>query len=337
MDMQYRMGGYALAEYQWNASLLRHVFILPEEVADKHLRLAGAVQLKVLLWLSRHGGVYEDEACSRAVGASAPDCRDALRYWVEAGVLTGVDSAPVPVAAPAKPEPQGKTPVARPRAVKPQMPEVVARRDSNPEFAYLLDEVSARLGRPLSPGDMETLLYLCDTAGLPASVILMVVGYAVSANHLTMRYIEKMALDWADRDILTIAAAEEHLCHLERSQQALKHIQTVCGLDKPPAGAAALSAAEKWVYEWNVADDVLRQAYEVCCQKTGKFQTAYMNRVLENWREQGADTAEKVAALSDNKKAGRKAAPESEYESMVEQYIPVYKKKKKGERRGVQS
>ncbi len=323
-----------MAEYQWNAPLLRHVFILPEEVADKHLRLAGAVQLKVLLWLSRHGGVYDDEACSRAVGAPTPDCRDALRYWVELGVLTGGDTQPAetPAPVPAAPaEPVRKTPAARPQPVKPQMPEVIARRESSPEFAYLLDEVSVRMGRPLSPGDMETLLYIHDTAGMPAEVILMVVGYAASAERLTMRYIEKIALDWADRDIVTIAAAEEHLCQLERSQQALKHVQTVCGLDKPPMGASAFSAAEKWVYEWKITDEVLRLAYDVCREKTGKFQTAYMTRVLDNWREQGADTADKVAALSGDKpKKGKKDAPSNEYEDMVAQYIPVYKKKKKG-------
>ena len=329
------MGGYALAEYQWNTSLLRRVFILPEEVADRHLRLAGAVQLKVLLWLSRHGGVYDDEACSRAVGASAPDCRDALRYWVEAGVLTGDESIPAPVVTvPAVvEEPPVKMAVARPQAVKPQMPEVIARRDRDAEFASLLDEVSARMGRPLSPGDMETLLYIYETAGMPAAVILMVVGYAVSANRLTMRYIEKTALDWSDRDILTITAEEEHLCRLERAAEALKRVQTVCGLEKPPTGTAVYAAAEKWICAWNTSDDVLRQAYDICLEKTGKFQAAYITRVLENWREQGADTIEKVAALSAGGKKSRAKAPEdsnSDYENMVEQYIPVYKKKKKG-------
>ncbi len=321
-----------MAEYQWNAPLLRHVFILPEEVADKHLRLAGAVQLKVLLWLSRHGGVYDDEACARAVGASAPDCRDALRYWVEAGVLVGNSDAPIP--APVQPTPapaeevKEPKPAARPRAVKPQMPEVIARRDSSAEFSYLLDEVSARLGRPLSPGDMETLLYLHDTAGLPAEVVLMVVGYAASRNRLTMRYIESVALDWSDRDICTIAAAEAHLCRLERSQQALLQVQKICELDKPPAGASAYATAEKWMCDWGVAEDVLRLAYDICRQKTGKFQFGYITRILENWREQGVETAEQAAALSDRKTAPKKETASSEYETMVENYIPVYKKKK---------
>ncbi len=324
------MGGYALAEYTWNASLLRHVFVVPEEVADKHLRLAGAVQLKVLLWLSRHDGEYSDEACSKAVGASAADCRDALRYWIDAGVLSGGEVNVSTVAAPQpKPEPTKPAVVARPAPVKPQMPQVLERRSESPEFAYLLDEISARLGRPLSPNDMETLLYLFDTAGLPAEVLLMVVGYAASNGRCAMRYIEKVALDWADQGIVTMAAAEEHLCRMERSQQALQMLTEICGLSKVPTGIAARDAAEKWLLDWQIAHDVLRLAHDVCVQKTGKFQVRYIDRILENWREQGADTAEKAAALSSGKPVKEEAA--SEYEDMVAQYTPVYKKKRKKE------
>ncbi len=323
-----------MAEYSWRAPLLRHVFVMPDAVADEHLRLAGAVQLKVLLWLSRHGGQYNDVACAQAIGSSAADCRDALRYWTDAGVLTvDVSAANEEVAPPAAPEaekPAPRIPAVRPQAVKPQMPEVIARRDSCTEFAYLLDEVGARMGRPLSPGDMETLLYLFDTAGLPVEVILMVVGYAVSVGRLSMRYVEKVALDWADRGIVTMAAAEEYLCCLERRQQALLRVQTLCALDKPPSGTLAGDLAEKWMNDWKVQDEVLRLAHTVCVKKTGKFQAKYIDRVLENWRDQGADTAEKVAALGGTSSASAPADSASEYENMIAQYIPVYKKKKKG-------
>lgn len=332
------MGGYALAEYGWNAMLLKHVFVVPEDVADKHLRLAGAVQLKVLLWLSRHSGRYDDEACSQAVGASAADCRDALRYWVDAGVLISDEAPQAPATSvqtvqavqPAAEQTPPKT--ARPQVVKPQMPEVIARRQSSDEFAYLLDEVSARIGRPLSPGDMETLLYLFDTAGMPAGVLLLVVGYAVSNERASMRYIEKVSLDWADKGIVTITAAEEHLCYLEQTEEALAHITDVCGLEKVPGGAAVRDASVKWVYDWKIADDVLRMAYDVCVQKTGKFQVRYIDRVLENWRDAGADTTEKVAALTGGKSAETaETAEPSEYEDMVNRYIPVYQKKKRKE------
>lgn len=313
-----------MTEFGWNASLLRRVFVVPEDVADKHLRLAGAVQLKVLLWLSRHDGAYDESALSEAIGVSAADCRDAVRYWMEAGVLVGPETMAVPPAPTATPSAPVIMP--RPKAVKPQMPQVIARREESTEFSYLLDAVSARLGRPLSPGDMETLLYLFDTAGLPAEVVLMAVGYAASAERCSMRYIEKIALDWADEGIVTMAQAEEHLCQLERQQSALIHLTEVCGLDKQPRGVVARDAAVKWIYEWKMSDDVLRLAYDVCYKKTGKFEARYMDRVLENWHEQGADTAEKVEALSNPKETSANEDIAS-YDELVARYIPVYKKK----------
>ena len=318
-----------MAEYIWKPSLMRRVFVLPEAIADKHLKMAGSVQLKVLLWVSRHGGSFDAEACAKAVGVSAPDCMDALQYWVAAGVLLSDGSEPMPEPTASEKPP---APVAPPRAVtvpkvnKPQMTDVVRRQKKDGEFRGLLTEVSVRMGRPLSNGDAETLLYLYDTAGLPASVLLMVVGYAAQAERLNMRYIEKVALDWADRGIMTIAAVEEHLCYLERCDQAAIRVQTVCELSKPLSTAAALRLAEKWVFQWQVTDEVLREAYVVCREKTGKFESRYVDRVLENWHEQGVTTADE-AANAQGKKRAVDTGEKSEYEKMVEQYVPVYKKK----------
>lgn len=317
-----------MAEYVWNAALMRRVFVVPEEIADRHLRLAGSVQLKVLLWLSRNDGAFDADACAKAIGETAPDCRDALQYWVAAGVLQTTDEEEETVTAEVPAPTPAKKPT-RPKVTKPQMTEVICRQTKDEEFGGLLTEVSARMGRPLSNGDAETLLYLYDTVGLPAAVLLMVVGYAVHAERINMRYIEKVALDWADRGILTMEAAEEHLCYMERCEQAVRHVQTVCELAKPLTGATASRTAEKWICQWGITDEVLRQAYAVCQEKTGKFETRYMDRVLENWHSQGADTAEKVVALSGKKPAKGPTTENTEYEEMVGQYMPVYKKKKR--------
>lgn len=318
-----------MAEYVWNASLMRHVFVVPEEIADRHLRLAGSVQLKVLLWLSRNDGEFDADRCAKAIGETAPDCRDALQYWVAAGVLQSTDEPEETVAIPETVAPQPAKKVTRPKVVKPQMTDVIRRQTKDEEFGGLLTEVGARMGRPLSNGDAETLLYLYDTVGLPAAVLLMVVGYAAQAERITMRYIEKVALDWADRGIMTMEAAEEHLCYMERCEQAVRRVQTVCQLSKPLTGAAVMRAAEKWLCQWQLGDDVLLQAYEICLEKTGKFETRYMDRVLDNWHSQGADTGEKIAELSGKKPVKAPTVENSEYEDMVGQYVPVYKKKKR--------
>ncbi len=317
-----------MAEYVWNASLMRRVFVVPEEIADRHLRLAGSVQLKVLLWLSRNDGAFDADVCAKAIGETAPDCRDALQYWVAAGVLQSTEEEETLVIAEVSAPQPAKKPT-RPKVSKPQMTDVIRRQTKDEEFGGLLTEVSARMGRPLSNGDAETLLYLYDTVGLPAAVLLMVVGYAAQAERINMRYIEKVALDWADRGILTMEAAEEHLCYMERCEQAVRHVQTVCQLAKPLTGATTGRTAEKWICQWGITDEVLLQAYAVCQEKTGKFETRYMDRVLENWHSQGADTAEKVVALSGKKSEKAPSTENTEYEEMVGQYMPVYKKKKR--------
>ncbi len=320
-----------MAEYFWDPSLMRHVFAVPEEIVDRHLRLAGSVQLKVLLWVSRNGS-FDAKACAAAIGVSAPDCMDALQYWVAAGVLQAEGSEATPVPLPAsEPAPPAlpKKKAARPKVHKPQMTDVMRRKQEDGEFDGLLVEVSARMGRPLSGGDLETLLYLYESVGLPAAVILMVVGYAAQMERVNMRYIEKVALDWADRGIVTMAAAEEHLCYLERCEQAVLRVQAVCQLEKPLTTAAAMRAAEKWYHEWQITDELLAAAYAICREKTGKFEVRYMDRVLENWHVQGADTEEKVAALSGKRSEKKHSFDHTEYEEMVEHYVPVYKKKKR--------
>lgn len=330
-------------EYRWNPENLSEVLALPAAVVDKHIKMAGVQQLKVLLWLARKGkGSFQPDACSKALGISPAECSDALQYWLETGILlpaqspssspsrspeTFPASPPTAQSQTPSPAPSEPRPAPRPRPVKPQLAEVLARREQSGEFAYLLDTASARLGRPLSHGDMETLLYLYDTAGLPAEVILMVVAYAAAEGKMNMRYIEKVALNWVDQGIVTIAAAEDHLCRLERRQRAWATVQSLCEMAKAPS-SRALDSAEKWLEEWHMDEGLIRLAYDKCVEKTGEFQYKYMDRILERWHLDGIDTPEKAQAQS----SGKSAAPAhtsldlDEYENMVRNYVPVYKK-----------
>ena len=346
-------------DYRWNPDQLAEVFALPAVVVDKHIRLAGSAQLKVLLWLARAGrGRFDAADCAAAIGLSAADCADALQYWLETGVLTAPPAAqagqqPAPAQAiPDEPDaPSGdavkqaapapvtlmpaapRAPAPRPAAVKPQIREVLARQKDSPEFAGLLDMASARLGRPLTHGDMATLCYLHGDAGLPAEVILMVLAYAVSAGKPHMRYVEKIALDWLDRGIDTIAAAEAHLCRLERRAQAWERVKGLLGIRQSPTIAQS-DAAEQWVCDWAMPDDLIRLADEECVAKTGKFQCGYMGKILEHWRLDGIDTVEKARAqlggAQRRQTKARQAADGSslqtdEYEKNVMGYIPIYR------------
>lgn len=328
--------------------MLGEAFAVPAAVVDDHIKLAGSAQLKVLLWVLRSGkGSFDPDCCSAAIGLSPADCSDALQYWFATGLLlpSGMsgtaEAVPPPVSAKAAEsrvsgggkDKAGKAeapPAVRPRPVKPSMKEVIARQKESGEFAYLLETASARLGRPISQGDMETLLYLYDTAGLPVEVILMVVEYAIAEGKYHMRYIEKVALDWADREITTISAAEQYLCALERRKQAWNTVSALLGVEQSPTVAQS-DAAERWVYDWQVNEGLLRLAYEKCREATGRFNSSYMDKILERWRLDGVDSVEKALEEKPGRRKKKPAKETSfdleEYESMVTDFTPVYKKK----------
>ncbi len=343
--------------YRWNPDSMTRVFALPADV-DKHMRLAGALQLKVLLWLVCRGeGVFDAEVCAAAVGKPAADCADAFDYWLEAGLLmpagegpastappAGEPAAPAVPAVTAAPAAEPKpAPVPRPQTVKPDFQDVLARQKDSAEFAYLLDTASARFGRPISHADMQTLLYLYDTAGIPAELILMVIAYAVSKGKPNMRYVEKVALDWLDQGIDTIGAAEEYLCRLERREEAGARIKALLVLERPLT-VAQTEKAEKWLHEWKVSDALIQLAARLCQTKKGEFNFSYVDKVLESWRLDGIDTPEKARALAEKSRAKPAATPVEnssldldEYERWLVDYVPVYKKKngKQGERNGL--
>ena len=331
-------------QVRWNPEEMTEVFALPAGVVDRHIRLAGSVQLKVLLWLAREGrGGFDADRCAAAIGQSPADCTDALQYWLETGLVITASEAPKPMPpeAPAvKTEKPAKAPLAvkfapapaprpRPAAVKPQMQEVIARQKASSEFAYLLDNASARLGKALSPGDMETLLYLFDSAGIPAEVILMVIVYAVSEGKTGIRYIEKVALDWADRGIDTIDAAEEHLRRMERRQEAWERAKALLGVETSGTGAQK-DAAERWLCLWGLDESLVRLAGDQCREKIGKCNVSYVDKILEGWHADGIDSPAKAKAAEGTGRrkkaaAGRESSLDMDaYLEMAKTYIPKF-------------
>lgn len=331
--------------YIWNPRVLGDVFVLPGTIVDDHLRLAGSAQLKILLWYARRGGgVFDPQACAAAIGLPAADCLDALQYWIQTGVIAPVEEetaapvaspAPAPVTAPAPPPTATEPPpaAARPAAVKPRLEEVLARQASSADFAALVDTIAARLGRPLSHGDTATLLYLYDTAGLPAEVIVMVAVYAVTGGKGNLRYIEKMALDWADREILTIDAAEKELCRLEKRRQATEQIRTAFGLTAP-ATYSQSDTAYRWLVDWALPMELIELAGKQCVERCGKFQFGYVNKILEHWHADGITTVEQAEKPADKPKRSRRSRPTSfdveAYDEMALKFTPVYTAKQEG-------
>ena len=75
-------------KYSLNIGMWNSVFAVPTELCDSELRMAGAAQLKVMLYLLRHcGECVGIERLARAAGLSEGDAADAIAYWTGRGLI----------------------------------------------------------------------------------------------------------------------------------------------------------------------------------------------------------------------------------------------------------
>lgn len=291
--------GAFLMEYSVNPAKLGAVFMLPCEVVDKHIKLAGAVQLKVLLFAMRNlsEGIT---AAKIAAALSLPevDVADALLYWTESGILTRTgeeaqqSSAAVEEAPPAKHDKKAVV------AVKPSREEVIRRGSESEEIAFLLREAQVKFGRGLRAAEMSTLVWLHDDEGMNAAVLLMLIEFAKSVDRCSIGYIERTALDWIESGVETLAEAEEKICAIYAARTAWGVVQAAAGLEKRRPSKAEEAAALRWVNEWGFGKPMISAAYDECVNHIGKFNIKYMDKVLGEWHGQNLKTPEEVAAAA---------------------------------------
>lgn len=313
----------------------RSMFALPREVVDQHLKLAGSAQLKALLYVcSRPGEELNAQDIAAGIGLSRADTVDALQYWMEAGLI--LEGAPCATAVsaeqteqkqvqPSPPVPEVEKPTKPARVLtpigKPTREEVTRRGEQSPEIAWMLNEAQMRFGRPISASEMATLVWLHDSEGLPPAVILMIIEYALSVGKCNMRYIERVAISWADEEIDTVEKAEQKLTQLERKRQAWGRVQSAFGMQSRSPSAKEEALAVKWLDEWKFSPDMLRYAYDQCVDQTGKFSMAYINKVLEKCYHNGLMTPQQAQAASEKKPAPAKKRGTSYDIDEVEQLL----------------
>lgn len=286
-------------------------FSVPAAVTDQHLKMAGASQLKALLWLLRHNGDSStDEDMCKALGLSQADVNDAMQYWLECGLAVSEDSTPVAQAASTKPGPEPQTkPVATetvrrlaplPEA-KPTHELIVKRMSESEEIRFLFTQAQISLGRTIGHDTQAALLMIHDTYGLPVEVILMMIDYCVSVGKRSLGYMEKMAKSWGEEEIDTIEKADERIRRLRRVNESWDKFKEMTGINTPKPTAKQSEYLAYWTEKLGFDLEMIYLAYEEMADHTEKISFPYIDKVLRTWHDSGIKTEADVAA----DKAGR--------------------------------
>ena len=199
-------------DYYVNPAYLSSAFTVPSVVVDNYLKLAKAEHIKVLLYILRNMWTeISINDIAEHTALSEYDIKEALLYWADTEILLPKEQ---PVVAPKKAE----KPKTVSRDEKPSRTDVARRGIEDSKIRYLLQETQIKLGRNLKSNETSTLVWLYDDHGLDVSLILMIVQFAVERKKANIRFIESIAVDWIDKGIDSITAADEELRKLAVSE-----------------------------------------------------------------------------------------------------------------------
>lgn len=301
--------------YYLNPSELMSMFAVPTAVADKHLKFASGEQLKILLWALKNSDKLSDiSAVASFFNTDEFTVRDALDFWVERGILCSTADA-------LKAAEQEKKPkVTRSAVTKPGRDEVAKRGLENSEIAFILHEAEQKFGRVLRQSEASTLVWLYDDMGLSASLILMIVGFAVTEGRPNIGFIERTAVEWANDGVSDIEAAEARLVLVRRRQSAWHTIETAMGIEHRSPTKVELETADTWINEWGYGHDILREAYEICVNTTSKFSMPYIKKIISEWHKSGVKTLDDIAALN-KPKAAQNNSSADDYADYINSFL----------------
>ena len=168
------------------------------------------------------------------------------------------------------------------------------RIKTDESIAFLMRSADDIFGRMTSNSDKATLLLINEYDGLPVEIIIMLLQYALSIGKCNMRYIEKIAINWADNDITTLEAAEKKIKELTSGRNAARYVQKIIGADEHSPTEMESEFADAWVNKWNFSSDMIREAYERCVNSKGKYIPKYVNSILCRWNNAGIKKLEQI-------------------------------------------
>ncbi len=284
--------------YFVSPSAFMSAFPVPSDAVDKYIKLASAVQLKVLLAVMRnHTSEIIPEKIAELIGADTYDVEDALVFWKECGALSAEGES--------QKSKDKKTVL---KAQKPSRDDVSRRGAEDPKVRMLLREAQVKFSRNLKSNEAQTLLWLYDDEGMDISVILLLLQYAASQNKCNISFIEKTAARWLDKGIETITDAENEIAEKTKAELAFKLVIGVFGIDKRSPSEKELALCDKWVNAYGFDRKLLKAAYDACVDSSAKFSFAYTDKIIESWHSKGVKTvsdAENIIKSRKNKSAAK--------------------------------
>ncbi|MDL2289062.1 DnaD domain protein [Oscillospiraceae bacterium OttesenSCG-928-F05] len=273
---------------------------LSDGTLETLLRLKSGGAALLYLYIQHKQGRFDPAACAEALAMDPKDILVQLDLLEKSGLVTRGGEAP-------------------------ELPEVLpgySARDidgvlqGDTAFNGIVAYTKQRLGRPLTTNDISTLLGLYDSLGLPAGVIMLLVGFICErdlrrygpGHRITLRQIEREAFRWSRDGILTETGADAYIQKQMEREEDFFRIRGILMITGRAPTKSEASYMEKWL-SLGLCDGLIEAAYDRTVLQTGGLKWGYMNKILESWAEKGIRTVEEIETKDSRRFQKKGAAP----------------------------
>lgn len=288
-------------------------FFISNEFAEKYIRFSNPEYIQVYLYLKyrkeKDGTFPAAEQIARELDISLEHAGFVLDFWVSRGELCRKKSGyefPEEKGSGKKKE-EKPTPLKRQSRPSYTMAEIDGVAAKNKAISGLFYQAETVLQKVLTQSDMEMLYSFVDWLGLPVEVVTMLLSYGVKKGKTGRRYLETVAMDWAERGIDTFEAAEAHVMELEERDSIERKICGMLGIFDRALTATEKKYIKQWAETQGLSLDLIPLAYDRTVSRTGKLSWSYMNKILLSWVEEGLTTQKQV---EESEEAFRTGKPE---------------------------
>ncbi len=168
--------------------------------------------------------------------------------------------------------------------------EVLTSLDEVKKMLTQLQRVTARL---LRGSDLNFVLYLYETVGFPADLIVYLYEYCASRNKTGISYIESVAIAWAENGIDTVEKAKAESAVYSSCYST---INRAFGLNRSPGGIE-LQYIHRWTGAYGFDASIIEEACNRTMLAVAKPDFKYAERILERWHTAGVHKKEDIAVL----------------------------------------
>ena len=150
------------------------------------------------------------------------------------------------------------------------------------------------LEKTFSPAETNTILYFYDGLGFSIELIEYLIEYCVSNGHKTMRYIEKVAVEWANENIETVDDAK---ASVSTYSNTCYPVLKAFGLQGRHPAPTEKDFIVKWTNDYGFTMDMILDACNRTINTIHQPSFQYADSILQRWLKHGVKTATDIKTL----------------------------------------